>query len=242
MSAGTDKAKTAKSARKISIPGEVGLILGLLTDAIGVSFILKAEFGLSPVVSVQYALSQTFDFISYGTWSYLTQAAALVVLLAVIRRFQPVYLFSMLMAVGFGYLIDLFNFLIRDLPMDFLLRTVYFAFGFFIVSLGIALFMLCKMPLLPIELMIREITEYKGIQLRRFKTVMDIGCVISAALITFAAFGFVKGLGAGTLISAFFMGCMTQLIRDLLNRFFEFGTIEDSASREIKEGKKDELL
>lgn len=211
-----------KTSSIIEVSGEIGLLLGLLTDALGVALILKAEFGYSPVVSVQFALSQVFSFISFGTWSYITQAVALAVLVAVLMNFKPLYGFSMIMAVGFGYLIDLFNFMVSDWSTGVPFRILYFVIGFMLISIGIALFMLCKMPLLPVELMMREITEYKKIELRKFKTLMDIGCVAFTASMTYFMLGFVKGLGVGTIVSAFFMGSATQLIRDFISQNIEF--------------------
>jgi Predicted membrane protein len=214
--------RTANKKNARAVAGEIGLVLGLLTDALGVVLILKADFGYSPVVSVQYALSQTFQIISIGTWSYITQAVALMVLVVVLMDIKPVYGFSMILAVGFGYMIDLFHYLLSGCPTDMPFRVVYFLIGFFLIALGIALFMLCKMPLLPVELMLREVTEYKKIEFRRLKTGMDVGCVVFTAVLTFAAFDMVKGLGIGTILSALLMGTLTQFIRDVIAKNIEF--------------------
>ena len=88
------------------LPGELALLLIIVINSLGVTFMTKSGFGISSISSVPYVFSQAFDFLSFGTWNYLFQTSLVVLLMVLSHKIQPVYLVSFLVGVGFGKMID----------------------------------------------------------------------------------------------------------------------------------------
>ena len=99
-----------KSLNKRIFFTECAYALGLAGLAMGTALMEAADFGVSMVVAPAYLvylkLSQTLGFFTFGMAEYTLQAVLLIVLTIVLRRFRISWLFSIVTAVLYGFLLD----------------------------------------------------------------------------------------------------------------------------------------
>ncbi len=204
------------------LPGELALLLIIVINSLGVTFMTKSGFGISSISSVPYVCSQAFDFLSFGTWNYLFQTALVVLLLVLSRRVQPVYLVSFLVGVGFGKMIDVHEIWVLALPDGFFFHTLYFLLGFLLIGFGICIGNLCGLPIIPTDTFPRDLSALLGISYGKVKTGFDLLCLTFTLLLSFAVLHRLIGVGIGTVLCAFTMGKYISFLRPYVERYVCF--------------------
>jgi len=207
---------------KITLPGELLLVVGTFFVSMGVVFMLYSGAGISAVSSVGYALALVFPVLSQGTWTYLFQGLLVVILFIVGRRLNWVYLFSFVVGFFFGIGVDFHKLWVYALPLAPALRVVYFLLGYFSIAFGVALMNRCLLPIIPADLFSREFSKLSGIPFVRVKITLDVTCFFITLLLTTLCFGRPKGVGIGTAIAAFTLGKSISLIGERLDRRFTY--------------------
>ena len=92
------------------LASELALAMGVRCNAIAVSLLIKSELGVSTISSVPVVLNEMFAHVTIGRWHFLLQVVLVVVMALLTWRFLG-YVFSIAMALLFGYLLDFFEFL-----------------------------------------------------------------------------------------------------------------------------------
>lgn len=203
--------------------GELGVFIGLWMCAISMALYSKGAFGMSPIGSLCYAANAIFPFFTIGTWTYTLQCTTMIILIFVIHQFKWGYAFSFVIAVFFGNLVDFCNWMFAWLPENILpLRLLYFAGGFLTLAIGVSLFMNCKLPVLPFETFVRDVSKHFGWKVQVVKTCFDVVFISGAVLSTWFCLGRVEGAGFGTLVGALFTGTAVGVISGWLTRRFTF--------------------
>ena len=83
------------------------LAAGLLIMALGVACSIQADLGTSPVSSLPYVLSRITP-LSVGTTTILVNSGLVLLQVLILRRrYDPLQLLQLPVAVAFGYLTDL---------------------------------------------------------------------------------------------------------------------------------------
>ena len=195
--------------------GELALLLAVLINSFGVVLMLYSGAGISAISSVPYAFSEVWPFFTLGTWTYLFQAALIVSLMILRKRFVPMYLFSFVVGFFFSELLDIHKAWIGILPYTLLL------------CIGIAFSNRCGLPIIPTDLFPRELAQITGISYPKIKISYDVICLLTTAVLTFLFLGHIKGLGIGTIMAAFTMGKSIGMIGNILDRHFRFATAKD---------------
>ena len=145
------------SARRLRpFRGELALAIAVVIDSFSVVLMLYSGSGISAISSVPYACSVSLPFFTLGTWTYLFQAALVITLMVLRRRFVPAYLFSFVVGFVFGELLDVFELFIGLLPTALALRVVYFVVSYLLICVGIALSNRCGLPIIPTDLFPRD--------------------------------------------------------------------------------------
>lgn len=67
----TAKDLTKETTAKITLRGELALILVVLINSMGVLLMLQSGSGISAISSVPYAFQQVFPVLTLGTWTYI---------------------------------------------------------------------------------------------------------------------------------------------------------------------------
>ena len=210
--------------RQIVFSTELAYVLGILTLALGTAFMERADFGMSMVVAPAYLLhhklSQFYPFFTFGTAEYCLQAALLIVMCLVLRRFKVSYLFSFVTAVIYGFTLDGCMALIALIPgSGFAFRLAFYVLGLIVCAIGVSLLFHTYIAPEVYELFVKEIAAKTGKNINVCKTVYDCcSCAVGVAL-SFAFFGLwhFEGVKLGTIFCALVNGATIGVC----SRFFE---------------------
>ncbi len=208
---------------------EAAYLVGLVTLALGTAMMTLADFGLSMVVAPAYLLhlklSQYWSFFSFGMAEYTLQAALLVLMMLLLRRFRVWYLFSFVTAFCYGWLLDGFLALLSLLPaLPLWGRLALYLAGFLITAFAVACMFHTYLAPAVYELFVREVASATGRNLTRFKTAYDLCSLLVGVALSFAFFGLwhFEGVKPGTVLVALCNGKTIGLFSKLLEKHFCF--------------------
>ena len=210
---------------------EAAYEVGILALALGVTFMERADFGLSMVVAPAYvihryiAMFPGMEWFSFGVAEYTLQLVLVVVLMIVMRRFRWSYLFSFVTAVIYGYILDLFMWLIPSISADnILLRVVFFIAGELFCTLGVSMVFHTYISPEAYELFVSELSRKLNKPSSRVKWVYDVvSCIVGIALsFIFFGFGQFVGIGWGTVLCALINGVIIGWMCKAEDKLFEF--------------------
>lgn len=209
--------------RKLKIYSELAFPIGLILLAIGIVFLIKANFGLSVVQSNAYILSIIFPKFSFGVLTYLVQLFLVLILCIIIKKFSIRYFFSFLSGVVYGYLLNLFAFLMRNVTATtIMVRILFFVAGFILVVFAVIMFFRTNIPLMPYDIFVTDLAKYKNWNVNTVKIIFDLACLLLALSTTLLFFKKLVGIGIGTIITGLFSGICIKYIGDIVDKFFTF--------------------
>lgn len=217
-------------SKKITIRGELALILVVLINSMGVLLMLQSGSGISAISSVPYAFQQVFPVLTLGTWTYIFQGTLIAVLMILRRKFVTSYLFSFVVGFAFGKMMDVHELWITELPMSVPLRILYFVLSYVLLCFGIALSNRCRLPIIPTDLFPRELAEITKVPYSRIKIGFDVTCLLVTACMTYFCLGRILGLGIGTVLAAFTMGKGIALVGQVIDKYFDFVSVLSTKS------------
>lgn len=189
--------------------------LGLLFLAVGVTFSIKSNLGISPVNSIGYVLSLVLG-INQGR--VITGVFILYVLLQVILRksFKPVYLLQIVFSTVFGYFVSFSNSMLTfPTATNYLIQLVYLAVSIVLVAVGVTLYLGADLMPMPAEGVMLAITDLTGISFHKVKMMFDSAVVVISVVISIAFLGRVAGVREGTLLSAIFIGKLVGVFNSM---------------------------
>ena len=210
---------------------EAAYAVGILALALGVTFMERADFGLSMVVAPAYVIHRYIsmfpgmEWFSFGVAEYTLQLVLVVVLMIVMRRFRWSYLFSFVTAVIYGYILDLFMWLIPSISADnILLRVVFFIAGELFCTLGVSMVFHTYISPEAYELFVSELSRKLNKPSSRVKWVYDVvSCIVGIALsFIFFGYGQFVGIGWGTVLCALINGVIIGWMCKAEDKLFEF--------------------
>lgn len=201
---------------------EIAFVLGMLINSLCLCLLIKSSFGVSTLSSVPLVLSLIFTKLSLGTWTTLIQTLTIIILVIVTKQPRVGYLLSFAVGVVFGLMVDLFSPIINSLPDGLPFQILYFILGFVGMSFGAALFILCKLPIMPFDTFVRDFSLYTGMSVKRVKTTYDAICVGISLTLSFAFLHHMAGVGVGTILCIFLVGRLTQWFKQKLEIHWNF--------------------
>ncbi len=221
--------KTGERYMKRKFSAELAYVFGILFVAFGVVLMEKADFGVSMVVAPAYLLyrwlSPAYAFVTFGMAEYCLQAALLILMIIVIRRFRASYLFSFVTAVIYGFVLDGFMMLGSYLPADMIWqRCIYYVVGMLFCSAGVSAMFHTYVSPEVYELFVKEVSSRFGIEIHKFKTAYDLTSCLIGILMSFAAFGMwhFEGVKWGTVVCALLNGWIISRFSALYEKHFTF--------------------
>lgn len=139
--------KSAKPAGRIRLYEEPVYLAALVMLSLAVAM-TAADFGVSMIVAPAYILSLKFPFLTFGRAEYIIQALLFAVFCILMRRIKPVYLFSFVTCIIYGFVLDAWRSVVPAFnpavtaPGSFALpvRLLLFAGGVLLCSFSIASF------------------------------------------------------------------------------------------------------
>lgn len=225
--------------KKLPRSSELLWLFGIIFVALGVAICSKANLGVSmiaaPTFVVQEFIAPLWSGFSVGVVEYLVQGLVLIVLCICVRRFNWRYLLAFLVAVIYGYTMNLFLWLMSGVTFDAVwLRWVMLIVGDTVTAFGVACFFHTYMPLQVFELFVAEITDRYHLELHRVKTVFDISLLVISVSLALILFGDVAefdwstiyynsfhSLGLGTLVTTLINAPLINLMSRIISRAFD---------------------
>ena len=207
------------------VRGELMLFLAVVVNSMGVVFILHSGSGISPISSVPYSLNLIIPDISLGTRTYIFHLLLMIVLAICRRKFKLNYLLSFLVGFIYGICMDIHTLWVYNLPLNFILRILYFIIGYIVFSFGIATSNRCQMPIIPTDLFPKELTEITKCSYSKIKISFDVFCLFFTVFLTLLFTGKVQGIGLGTIFTAFTTGIAVEKVGSLIDKRLRFVSI-----------------
>jgi uncharacterized membrane protein YczE len=188
-------------------------LVGLLILSLGVTLTIQSDMGAGPWDALNVGLSSTFG-LTVGSWVIIV-GLILILINAFLLRTKP-DLLAIFTIVIVGGLIDFWMIYVFNMlhPSGLLSKLIVLIIGLVFLSLGIAIYLQAKYPLIPIDRFMLSIQYRLKVNLMVAKTIGELSALILALL-------FSGPIGIGTIIIALSVGPLVQLFFPRLERFKE---------------------
>ena len=174
--------------------------VGLMVLALGITMMIRGRMmGVGPWDVLAIGLFKNFG-LTIGTWTILVGLAIVAVTVVATRRLPKIG--TVLNMVLVGVFIDIFNFILPDVP-SFAGQLAIFIAGLFTYAYGIGLYVSPQIGAGPRDGLMLFLVEKSGLSIRTVRSLIEV----SVALL-----GWLLGgpVGAGTVIVAFGTGLVAQ--------------------------------
>ena len=197
----------------------VFLCVGLTIMAFGVACSIKGALGTSPISSMPYTVSQ-FAPLTVGTATICMHVVFIAFqILLLRRRYDPMQLIQLPIALVFGYLTDAALW-----AVDWIACSAYWQqwlvclAGIFLVAVGVSCEVIADVAVLAGEGVVLAICKVAPIRFSTMKVCFDVTLVLTACALSLAFLGQIAGVREGTLAAALLVGLLTRKIRGPLSR------------------------
>ena len=190
-------------------------IVGLLVMALGIVLIKKSELGMSPISAIPSAVSNITP-LSLGEMTIFFQLFCIVLQILILRRLPLKVALQLPLSVAFGYLIDLYVWLLRFGELPLWVRCVLCFAGIFCTALGIVLIVGMDLMLPAPDAFLRTLSQRLNRPLGTVKICGDVTWVIVALIIEGIAMGGLHSVGVGTVASMLLTGKFVSLLKKRL--------------------------
>ena len=196
------------------------LCVGLVIMAFGVAFSIKGGLGTSPISSLPYVLSQ-FTPLTVGTATIAMHVTLIVLqILLLRRRYDPIQLIQLPVALVFGTLTDFSVWALRGItctsyPMAWLLCVV----GILLVGVGVSFEVTAGVVTLAGEGMVLAVCKAFPVKFASAKVGFDVTLVVLATALSFLFLGQLTGVREGTVAAAICVGLVAKQVNRPMKRF-----------------------
>ena len=186
--------------------------LGLLITAFGIAFSIQAGLGTSPISSLPYVVSLLTP-LSVGTATICLHGVLILLQLLILRRrYDPVQLLQLPVALVFGYLTDLGVWVIQGIPVpSYGVRWLLCLAGVFLVGVGVAL---------EGEGFVLAVCRVTPFPFGNLKVAFDVLLVGVASLLSLLCLHGLYGVREGTLAAALGVGLIAKRLQPPLQAWF----------------------
>ena len=188
---------------------------GLFIASFGIVLIKKAGIGVSAVSSIAASLNEVTP-LSFGMCTIIFNLACFAGILVLRRRSDLETWLIVPVTVAFGYMIDMYMFLLRFSEMPVWLSVILCAAGIFFTALGIVIVTRSTLMLPAPDNFIKTVSELVHRPHSRVKIIVDLSWVLISIVMELIMLHRVVSTGAGTVASVLFTGFMIGV----LNRAF----------------------
>lgn len=194
------------------------LCAGLAVMAFGVAFSVKADLGTSPISSVPYVVS-LFTPLSVGTATIAMHCVFIALQILILRRkYDPIQLLQLPVAILFGYLTDLGIWIVNGIPCTaYWQQAILCIVGILLVGTGVSMEVTAGVVTLAGEGLVLAICRVLPVKFGNMKIGFDVTLVLIACLLSFLFLGGLHGVREGTVAAAVCVG----LVAKQMNKLFE---------------------
>ena len=238
--------------KKIKKSSELLWLFGIIFVALGVAICSKANLGVSmiaaPAFVLHESLSGVFSWLTVGVTEYIIQGILLLVLCLLVRRFNWRFLLTFAVAVLYGYVLDLFIWILGGVSLNEVwLRWAMLILGDLITAFGVACFFRTYMPLQVYELFVSETADKFSFKISRAKWTFDLSLLVVSLVFALTLFGDVSSfdfstigyssfhsIGLGTLVTTAINSPLISLMGKFIDKFFDSTPAFPSLEQKIK--------
>ncbi len=221
----TEKAKgtTARKGHALTMALRyVWFIVGVLVNSFGIALITKAALGTSPISSVAYVLSLALP-LTIGQFTFIMNMVFIALQPVLLRReYRPIQVLQIAVNVVFSGFLDVSMGMLSWLdPTTLPLQLAALLAGCVILGVGVAVEVAPDVLMVPGEGLVRAIyivvsRRFGSARFGTIKNLFDISLMLIAVVLSLAFFGYLNGIGAGTVIAALLVGRIVNLANDHL--------------------------
>ncbi|MDP3387036.1 MAG: DUF6198 family protein [Eubacteriales bacterium] len=181
--------------------------LGLLLLAIGVTFSIKSNLGVSPVNSLPYVLSLIVG-IEIGKMSIIVNIFLILVQVILLRKkFKLRNLTQILFSFAFGFFLTFSNWVFRFITVqNYFMRLGLLSISIGIIAMGVMLYLKAELVPMPAEGCMIAIRVLLDKEFYKIKMAVDSSFVLLASILSLIAFHELIGVREGTILAAIFIG------------------------------------
>ena len=179
-------------------------IAGLFVNAFGISLIIKANLGSSPISSLPYTLSLKFP-ITLGQFTLLLNAVLIAGQIALLKKdFRKEQFLQIPIAILFSFFIDCSMALLSGFtPAGYASQILSLVTGCAILGLGVSMEVIANVVMLSGEAFVKAITLRTG---KEFGTTLALLACAASLLLA----GTIEGVREGTIIAALIVGLFAR--------------------------------
>lgn len=244
--------------KKVSKANELMWLLGVIFVALGVAICSKADLGVSmiaaPAFIINEAVHSLWSGFSVGMIEYLVQGAMLIILCIVVQRLNWRYLLAFLVAIIYGYVLDLWLLIFKDVVFEEIyLQWIMLIVGDCITALGVACFFRTYLPLQVYELCVAEFADRYNFKVAKVKWAYDMLCLALSITLAFGIFrdagsfdwsqiykSSYHSLGLGTIITTIINAPIIAGWGYLLDKCFTYEALIPQIEKVLKRNYKKE--
>ncbi len=198
------------------------LLVGLLIMAFGVGFSIKAGLGTSPISSVPYVLSEALP-LTVGNVTILMHCVFILLQIVILRRrYQPVQLLQLAVAIAFGYMTDFAVWALGGLECSgYAMQWLFCIVGILLVAVGVSFEVTANVVTLAGEGLVLAICQVAPVKFGTMKVVFDVSLVVTACVLSLLLLHGLYGVREGTIAAALFVGTISRQINKPLGQVGE---------------------
>ena len=193
------------------------LAVGLAIMALGVAFSIKAGLGTSPISSVPYVIS-LFAPITVGQITILMHCVFILLqILLLRRRYHPIQLLQLPVALLFGVLTDGAVWLRNGIvPAAYWQQWLLCLTGILLVAFGVSLEVTARVVTLAGEGLVLALCQVLPVKFGTMKVIFDVSLVGCACILSFLFLRELAGVREGTVAAALLVGTFARRFNRLL--------------------------
>ncbi|MGX9135617.1 YczE/YyaS/YitT family protein [Rummeliibacillus sp. JY-2-4R] len=186
---------------------------GLLLMGLGIALITQAKLGTSPISTVPLVASYITP-LSFGVFSFVLSLLFMVVQLIILKKLFDLSLIAqMIVGIFFGFFVDLGMYVFSFVhPTSIIVQLIAFIIGCTMLSMGIYLQVIANVVMNAGEAIVKLIAEKYDKDFGTVKIILDWTLVATACLLSFVFLHNIRGIGLGTLVSAFLVGYIIKVM------------------------------
>lgn len=197
-------------------------IVGVLVNSFGIALITKAALGTSPISSVAYVLSLALP-LTIGQFTFIMNMVFIALQPVLLRReYRPIQVLQIAVNVVFSAFLDVSMGMLSWLdPTTLPAQLAALLVGCAILGVGVAVEVAPDVLMVPGEGLVRVIyivvsRRFGSARFGTIKNLFDISLMLIAVVLSLAFFGYLNGIGVGTVIAALLVGRIVNLTNDHL--------------------------
>lgn len=196
------------------------LAAGLFIMAFGVAFSIKAGLGTSPISSLPYVLS-LFTPLTVGTATIALHVTLILLqILLLRRRYDPVQLAQLPVALLFGGLTDFSVWALQGINVSaYPARWGLCLVGILLVGVGVSFEVTANIVTLAGEGMVLAVCKVFPVPFGNAKIGFDVTLVVIASALSLIFLGGLYGVREGTVAAAFCVGLVARQVNRSMRRF-----------------------